>query len=127
MFKKDTRPAVSQEVKNLIAAGCIFEGNLTITEGITRIDGEVKGNIIGSGGLIVGEQGSIKGNINVKEVVIYGVVEGDISANTVELKAKSRVRGNITTSELIVERGAVYNGECRMEVYEKRGAESLTE
>ncbi|MFN3975971.1 MAG: polymer-forming cytoskeletal protein [Aquificaceae bacterium] len=127
MFKKDTRPAVNQEVKNLIAAGCIFEGNLTITEGITRIDGEVKGNIIGSGGLIVGEQGSIKGNINVKEVVIYGVVEGDISANMVELKAKSRVRGNITTSELIVERGAVYNGECRMEVYEKRGAESLTE
>ncbi|MFN4012749.1 MAG: polymer-forming cytoskeletal protein [Aquificaceae bacterium] len=127
MFKKDTRPAVNQEVKNLIAAGCIFEGNLTITEGITRIDGEVKGNIIGSGGLIVGEQGSIKGNINVKEVVVYGVVEGDISANMVELKAKSRVRGNINTSELIVERGAVYNGECRMEVYEKRGAESLTE
>ncbi|MFN3471311.1 MAG: polymer-forming cytoskeletal protein [Aquificaceae bacterium] len=127
MFKRGSRPAVSQEVKSLIAAGCIFEGNLTIPEGITRLDGEIKGNIMGSGGLIVGEQGSIKGNINVKDVVVYGVVEGDISANTVELKAKSRVRGNITTSELIVERGAVYNGECRMEVYEKRGAESLTE
>ncbi len=123
MFKRDVKPSTSQEIKTLIAVGCLFEGNLTIREGLTRIDGEIKGNVMGSGGLIVGEQGSIKGNISVGEVVIYGSVEGDISANSVELKASSRVKGNITTSELIVERGAVFNGECRMEGYEKKGAE----
>ncbi|MFN3871001.1 MAG: polymer-forming cytoskeletal protein [Aquificaceae bacterium] len=123
MFKRETKPSASQEIKNLIAAGCLFEGNLTITDGLTRMDGEIKGNIMGNGGLIVGEQGIIRGNINVKSVVVYGTVEGDISAESVEIKAKGRMKGNITTSELMVERGAIFNGECKMEVYERKGAE----
>lgn len=120
MFRKREEVILSnQEVKTLIGVGCIFEGNITVPEGITRMDGEIIGNVSGKGGLIVGEKGFIRGNINLSEVVVYGRIEGDIMAKSVELKAGSRVDGNITTSELVIERGAIYNGQCKMELIEK--------
>ncbi|MFN7065489.1 MAG: polymer-forming cytoskeletal protein [Aquificaceae bacterium] len=116
MFGKKEEAKVSrQEIRNLIGAGCVFEGNLTISEGLTRIDGEVLGNISGSGGVLIGEKGKVKGNISLSEVVIYGKVEGDISAKSVELRSGSNVKGNITTAELLIEKGAIYNGQCKVE------------
>ena len=55
------------------------------------------------------------------EIVIYGRVEGEIIAKSVELKTGSRVDGNITTSDLVIEKGALYNGQCRMEQVKKGG------
>lgn len=116
MFGKREEVKISrQEVKTIIGIGCLFEGNITLPEGLTRIDGEILGNVSGNGGVIIGEKGSIKGNINLSEVIIYGKVEGDISAKSVELRAGSHVKGNITTTELYIEKGAIYNGQCRME------------
>ncbi|MGB9873623.1 MAG: bactofilin family protein, partial [Hydrogenobacter sp.] len=102
------------EIKTLIGLGCLFDGNLTLSEGFTRIDGEVRGNISGKGGLILGEQGSVKGDINLEKVVVYGRVEGNIKAQSLEIKSGGRVNGNIHVEELIIEKGAIYNGECKM-------------
>ncbi len=122
MFGKREEIKISkQEVNVLIGVGCIFEGNITLPEGLTRIDGEILGNVSGNGGIIVGERGTIKGNINLNQVIVYGKVEGDISAKSVELKAGSYIIGNIITEELYVEKGAIYNGQCRMG---QKGAES---
>ncbi|MFN3813898.1 MAG: polymer-forming cytoskeletal protein, partial [Aquificaceae bacterium] len=49
-----------------------------------------------------------------EDVIVYGKIEGDIRAKSVELKSGSKVDGNIRTTELVIERGAMYNGECRM-------------
>ncbi len=119
MFKRKEDAVLSaQEIKTLVGLGCIFEGNITVSDGITRIDGQILGNVSGKGGLIVGEKGVIKGNVSLEEVVVYGRVEGNIRAKRVELKAGSRVDGDITTEELAIERGAIYNGQCRMEKVE---------
>lgn len=115
--------ASTQEVKTLIGVGCQFEGNLTLSEGITRIDGDVIGNINGGGSIIIGEKGSVKGNISLVNVIVYGRVEGDISAKSVELRSGSYTKGNINTMELVVEKGAIYNGECKME---EKGVEPPT-
>jgi cytoskeletal protein CcmA (bactofilin family) len=124
MFKRKEEINLStQEIRTLISVGCIFEGSITVPEGLTRIDGEIIGNVSGKGGLIVGEKGFIKGNVDIMEIVIYGRVEGDIIAKSVELKTGSRVDGNITTSDLVIEKGAIYNGQCRMEQV-KKGAQA---
>jgi cytoskeletal protein CcmA (bactofilin family) len=106
----------SQEVRTILGPGCLFEGNLTLPEWLTRIDGEVIGNIKGSGGLIIGESGSVKGDIDVENVVIYGKVHGNIRARSLEIRASGRVDGDVQVQELIVERGAIYNGKCSMGV-----------
>ncbi len=109
----------SQEVRNVIGIDCVFEGNLTIPESITRIDGEVVGNIKGNGSLIIGERGLVRGDVNVESVVVYGKVQGNIKARSLEIRASGKVEGDIQVEELIVEKGAVYNGKCSM------GKESL--
>jgi cytoskeletal protein CcmA (bactofilin family) len=99
-----------------LGPGCLFEGNLTLPEGLTRIDGEVIGNIKGNGGLIIGENGSVKGDLNVENVVVYGKVHGNIRARSLEIRASGRVEGDIQVQELVVEKGAIFNGKCSMGV-----------
>jgi cytoskeletal protein CcmA (bactofilin family) len=108
----------SQEVRTILGPGCLFEGNLTIPEGLTRIDGEVIGNIKGNGGLIIGEKGSVKGDLSVENVVVYGKVHGNIRARSLEIRASGRVDGDVQVQELMVEKGAMYNGKCSMGVGE---------
>jgi cytoskeletal protein CcmA (bactofilin family) len=111
--KKETELS-SQEVRTIVGTGCLFEGNLTLPEGLTRIDGEVIGNIRGNGDLIIGEKGYVKGDLNVENLVVYGKVHGNIRARSLEIKASGRVEGDIQVQELIVEKGAIYNGKCSM-------------
>ena len=113
--KKETELS-SQEVRTIVGPGCLFEGNLTLPEGLTRIDGEVVGSIKGNGGLIIGENGFVRGDLNVENVVVYGKVCGNIKARSLEIRASGRVEGDIHVQELIVERGAIYNGKCSMGV-----------
>jgi len=113
--KKETELS-SQEVRTILGPGCLFEGNLTIPEGLTRIDGEVIGNIKGNGSLIIGERGSVKGDLSVEDVVVYGKVNGNIRARSLEIRASGRVDGDVQVQELMVEKGAMYNGKCSMGV-----------
>jgi len=114
--RKKEQEVSSQEVRTILGPGCLFEGNLTIPEGLTRIDGEVIGNIKGSGGLIIGDSGSVKGDLSVENVVVYGNVNGNIRARSLEIRASGRVDGDIQVQELMVEKGAIYNGKCSMVV-----------
>jgi len=117
MLGRKKEPEVSsQEVRAIVGPGCLFEGNLTIPEGLTRIDGEVIGNIKGNGGLIIGESGSVKGDLSIENVVVYGKVHGNIRARSLEIRASGRVDGDVHVQELVVEKGAIYNGKCSMGV-----------
>ncbi|MDT7871849.1 MAG: polymer-forming cytoskeletal protein, partial [Thermocrinis sp.] len=59
----------SKELHTIVSPGFLFEGNITIPGGLTRIDGEVIGNIKGNGDLIIGEKGYVKGDLNVENLV----------------------------------------------------------
>jgi cytoskeletal protein CcmA (bactofilin family) len=106
----------SQEVRTVVGPGCLFEGNLTLPEGLTRIDGEIIGNIKGNGSLIIGEKGYVKGDLNVENLVVYGKIHGNIKARSLEIRTSGRVEGDIQVQELIVEKGAIFNGKCSMGV-----------
>ncbi|MDB5005628.1 MAG: Polymer-forming cytoskeletal [Mucilaginibacter sp.] len=65
-------------------------------------------------GIILGEKGSIQGNVITKEMVVYGTVNGNLQVNSLEIKASGKVTGEIRTQILQVENGAVYNGSLSM-------------
>ncbi len=106
----------SKELQTIVSPGFLLEGNITIPGGLTRIDGEVIGNIKGNGDLIIGENGSVKGDLSVENVVVYGKVHGNIKARSLEIRASGRVDGDVQVQELMVEKGAMYNGKCSMGV-----------
>jgi cytoskeletal protein CcmA (bactofilin family) len=111
--KKDNVALDLQSISTLISEGCIIDGNIK-APAFARIDGQVTGDVMVDEGLILGEKGSILGNILTKEMVVYGTVTGNIQTNSLEIKATGKVTGEIRTQTLSVENGAVYNGSLSM-------------
>jgi cytoskeletal protein CcmA (bactofilin family) len=115
-----TAPSVSSgdapsEVTTLLGRGSEFEGKLSF-EGTVRIDGKLSGEIFTDDVLIIGEGAEVNAEINVGAIIIEGTVHGNIHAKrSVEIHTPGRVRGNIATPSLYVEKGVVFDGQCQME------------
>ena len=81
-----------------------------------RIDGKFTGEIFSDGTLIVGEGARVKAEIAVDTVIVQGEILGNIRAKTgVELHAPGRLRGNMQAGSLVVQKGAIFDGNCVME------------
>jgi len=107
-------PVNSGGLTAFIDQGSEFEGKLSFRDTV-RIDGRFRGEITSENTLIVGESGEIEASIRSKNVVISGSVEGDVSASQkVTLHKTARVNGNVETSCLVMEDGAVLNGQVKM-------------
>ena len=96
--------------------GVRLEGKLE-TEGTFRIDSEVKAAIVSRGTLILGEHSLVEGDIEGNVVQIAGRFSGKIQARgRVEIQARAIVTGEIQTPCLMVEPGAVFDGQCLVPV-----------
>lgn len=99
---------------NLLCEGTIIVGDIK-TKNDIRIDGIIKGKIITSGRLVVGNTAKIEGNIDCVNVDVLGIVMGDIQASgAVALKSPAKVIGNISASVISIEPGVIFNGNCHM-------------
>jgi len=97
-----------------IDQGSEFEGKLSFRDTV-RIDGRFRGEITSENTLIVGESGEIEATIRSNTVVISGHVTGDVCATTkVVLHKSAVVAGNVTTPSVVIEEGAVLNGQLSM-------------
>ena len=98
----------------LISAGTTFQGDV-ISETDLRVDGTIKGNIRCSAKIIIGPTGFVDGNIETKEIIVFGTIHGNIKADSIEIKSTGKIYGEINTNNLQIEKGAVYNGVLSME------------
>jgi cytoskeletal protein CcmA (bactofilin family) len=111
---------LAREIKDGTLSGYVGNGtNIdgeTSFKGMMRVDGHVSGNISSDDGtLIVGDGGRVDANLNVAVAMIRGTVNGEIIATQrIQLGRTARVTGNIQTSSLSIEEGAVFEGNCRM-------------
>lgn len=97
-----------------IDQGSEFEGKLSFRDTV-RIDGRFRGEIASENTLIVGESGEIEATIRSNTVAISGHVTGDVSAATkVVLHKTAVVNGNVKTPSVVIEEGAVLNGQLEM-------------
>lgn len=114
MDRSKTATAQPGELNALLGRGSTFEGKL-VFEGTVRIDGRFKGEIHSEGKLIVGENGDIDGEIWVESAVISGKVSGNITGKSkIELQPPARMQGNITAPALVIQEGAIFDGNCSM-------------
>ena len=101
-------------VINQIGVGTEITGDVS-TNGDIRIDGNLTGNLKTKGKLVIGETGTIKGEITCKNSVVEGSVNGKISVSELlTLKATSSLKGDINTRRLAIEPGAKFTGNCNM-------------
>jgi len=113
LFKKDKVALDMQSISTLVSEGCIIDGNLK-APAFARIDGQITGDVMVEEGLILGEKGSIQGNVTTKEMIVYGTISGNLQVTSLHIKASGKIMGEIRTQTLEVENGAVYNGTLSM-------------
>ncbi len=122
MLKRDdlsTAPASSGDLNALLGRGSEFEGKLTF-EGTVRIDGKFTGTIVTNDVLVVGEGAKVSAEITCGSVVVHGEIAGNVKAkSSVELHQPARMKGNIETPSIVIEKGVVFEGQCKMEGVEK--------
>jgi len=103
------------DVHTLLGKGSEFEGKLSF-EGQVRIDGKYSGQISTKDVLVIGEGAKVSAEISAGTVIINGTVEGNIRASgLVELHPPARVKGSIETPALSMEKGVIFEGQCKME------------
>ncbi len=83
-------------------------------EGGLHVDGLIEGNVnardAGSR-LSISERGQVQGEVRVPEVMLNGMVKGDVYASErVELGTKAKVEGNVYYNLIRMEAGATVNG-----------------
>ena len=115
MFKKtkQIQDLNQQEISTIIGLGFTITGTLT-GKAVVRIDGTVNGNINITGGVILGEKGVIKGDIETASAIVYGTVNGNVKTQNLEIKKTGSVNGDIKTETIEIELGAQYNGKLEM-------------
>jgi len=66
--------------------------------------------------LIIGEGAEVNAEISVGAIIIEGTVHGNIHAKrSVEIHTPARVKGNISTPSLSIDKGVIFDGQCQME------------
>ncbi|WP_025145594.1 polymer-forming cytoskeletal protein [Pedobacter jeongneungensis] len=115
MFKKSNqiKDLNQQEISTLIGLGFTITGELK-GKAVIRIDGTVIGNVNVEGGIVLGEKGMIKGDVQTDSAIIYGTVNGNVKALNLEIKKTGKVNGDIKTEAIEIEMGAQYNGKLEM-------------
>jgi cytoskeletal protein CcmA (bactofilin family) len=103
------------EINTLLGKGTTFEGKLTF-EGTVRIDGKLKGEVFSDDVLIIGEGAYVEAEIDIGEVIIQGTVVGNIRAKrAIEIHAPGKMKGDLHTPSLQVDKGVIFEGRSFME------------
>ena len=116
--KKDKVALEMQAISTFITEGTVIEGNLK-APAVARLDGQINGDVNIAEGLILGEKGIINGSVITKDMVVHGVINGNIDVRSLEIKSTGKITGEIKTGALLVETGAVYNGTLSMHQNDK--------
>lgn len=106
---------------NLISNGTDITGDIK-SNGDIRIDGSLSGNLSTKGKVVIGPTGRVKGEVFCKNSEVSGMIEGKISVGQLlNLKASSKIFGDIATAKLAIEPGARFTGNCNMSESEENG------
>jgi len=83
------------------------------SEGSIRIDGNITGEIISAGDVIIGDQAVVEANIKAEYCEISGKVKGNVHTETqLKIFKSGTLNGDITVSSFTIEEGGIFSGNC---------------
>jgi cytoskeletal protein CcmA (bactofilin family) len=114
MWKRKPRAVRRNGLTAFIDEGSEIEGRYTF-KGTVMLNGRFKGDISSTDTLIIGEKGTVTGDIRAGQVLISGEVVGNVfGTERVELKRTARVFADVEAPLIVVEEGVLFEGHCRM-------------
>lgn len=114
MAKTVTNEPVTPTI-NIIAAGTLINGDIK-ANGDIRVDGQVIGNLIAQGRIVIGGSGQVEGEIHCQSGDFSGEVQGKVYVSELlSIRASASITGDIQTQKISIEPGAVFTGNCSMQ------------
>lgn len=113
--KKREVSGLSDRVDTVIGTETSFTGTLRAS-GSIRIDGQVNGEIVSKGDVIVGESGRVEATVEGRNIVVAGTIHGNVGASgRLEIAATGKLYGDLSASSLVIDEGAVFHGTSKTE------------
>ena len=114
----------SSPVQAIIGRSLILKGELSANEDLL-IEGQFEGTVnLQDHCLTVGANGKVKAEINARQVIILGSVNGNVNAREkIEVRRTGNVVGDLTSASVSIEEGAYFKGSIdilRADVREER-------
>jgi cytoskeletal protein CcmA (bactofilin family) len=101
-----------RDIDTILGRGDTFKGSAHI-DGALQIEGALDGDAVCSGVLTVTQEGTAEADLRADEMVIAGMVVGDIIAEKrVTLHETARLQGTLKAMALVVTEGAALRAEC---------------
>lgn len=99
---------------NRIVEGTAIKGDI-ISKADFRLDGDLIGNFISKGKIVIGPAGSVTGDIKCRNADIEGRFNGRLEITEVlNVKSKAHIKGEVIVGRLSVEPGADFSASCVM-------------
>ena len=103
-----------QVVISVIGPGMKVVGDCE-TEATVRIKGTVEGSIKAAKSVVIEKEGIVTGDVSTQEAFVAGRLSGTLIAESrIELQATCQFEGEIHTSRMQVEEGAILNASVHM-------------
>ncbi len=108
------KAAAAGEIENILGVTSVVRGDLKAERGF-RVDGKVEGNVESTGPVIIGETGSVRGDVRGTDVIVVGKVQGNVTASGhLDIGAKGRVLGDVNAKSIRIETGGTFRGKSSM-------------
>jgi cytoskeletal protein CcmA (bactofilin family) len=104
----------SLDTASLIDRHSAFDGNFRSQRDL-RVEGELKGNVTCEGTLFVSEGATIAATVEAEHVTVAGELTGEIRCRgRLQILPSGRVRASVSTGSLVIQEGAIYEGQLEM-------------
>jgi cytoskeletal protein CcmA (bactofilin family) len=104
----------SFDTASLIDRHSSFDGNFRSQRDL-RVEGELKGNVSCEGTLFVSEGATIAATVDAEHVTVAGELTGEIRCRgRLQILPSGRVRASVSTGSLVIQEGAIYEGQLEM-------------
>jgi cytoskeletal protein CcmA (bactofilin family) len=117
--------AAGFEAASVVDRSSSFEGTFRSQKDL-RVEGELKGTIACDGTLFVAEGAVVSATIDAEHVTVAGDVHGEVRCRgRLQILPSGRVRARVATGSLVIQEGAIYEGELEMAGLERAAPRPL--
>jgi cytoskeletal protein CcmA (bactofilin family) len=107
------KPNTSDAPATVINEGSEITGNCSFN-GSVMFSGIARGDLQATATLTIGRSGRVEASLRAPIVIVEGEVKGSIVATErIEIRERARVVGDLQTAVLVIEEGAVLDGQTR--------------
>ena len=122
--RRESSISPSGQVQAIIGRSIVLKGELSADEDLL-IEGQFEGSVnLQDHCLTIGSNGKVKAEIEARQVVILGSVNGNVNAREkIEVRRTGNVTGDLTSASIAIEEGAYFKGSIdilREERHEER-------